>query len=236
MAKQTVFEQYQRDTAAFIDQIKVNENWCAYFKKALKLWHKAHGTPCTPQQLTLAVMLTSNNHTPGIECLSTAMSLRNEGYLEAQYTSLATTADLKGTGVPVGPANNKRRALIKAGYIDEVVIGKPANRQVALTPKGIRAMQAAFGSAELKAAGAAVEAPKATAKAKGKPKAKKPTPQPTAETPTSEAPSATEGQHVVVDEITNQQPAEVELGGVDAAHDEVTQTELQSLAAHFNQA
>ena len=225
--KPSLFVQYSQATQQFIDSVKVNDSVVHWFKPILRAWHKAHGTPPTPQQLTVAVALTNKRSSPGVECLSTAMSLRPEGYTVAQYTSVATT----GTGETVGPANNKRKALVNAGVLDYQREGKPYRYLCVLTPKGIKSLTAQLAAADLAAEGAKAEAKPAKAKGKpaGKRKAKKASKVPATETPTSEPATVT------VDPEANQQPASEPVENEVAEALGVTPDALAELAQHFNQ-
>jgi hypothetical protein len=207
------------DTVTVLNGIKAVPAMLAWFQPYLKNWHKQMGSKPTDAMLMVPLLWGKR---PGVEALHIAMAYRAEGCTVAQFC-------LAGS---CGPANNYRRALVKAGWATCTVEGKPYAFKLGFTAKGAERL----GKAEAAIAEAVtVTVPaKAISKPKGKVKAKKAIKQPKAETPISEAPSVNEGQQLTVAE--NEQPlTEVELGGVDAEHDEVSQADLSALAAHFNQ-
>jgi hypothetical protein len=168
--------------------------------------------------------------TAGAEAGFMAMQLRDEGCSILQL----------GQAFNCGPAHNHTRD--HSGRVwhhfnrGKLGVG---TFTLTFTPKGEAALSKALaavaaGQAEGEAAKPTKKAVKAKGKAKGK-KAGKVTP---AQTPTSEPATPTEGQPVTVGPELNQQPVvdtPPELGGVDSEHDAVTSTDLQALAAHFNQ-
>jgi hypothetical protein len=220
MAKQT--ETFEQINTRVLATVTVNKGAVQWFAPILKAWQKPFGSKPTEAMLTAAVLLTSKYASPGIECLHIAMCLRPEGCTVLQYTN----AGIAGLGRVVGPANNKRKALVAGRVFNVNVEGKPYAFKLAFTGLGEKALAAAQAGAVVAEATAKPEKPaKAVAKAKGKAKQPKATPVAPAETPTTEAPSPAEGQVAEA----------VELGGIDPGFDQPSQSELEALAAHFNQ-
>lgn len=168
----------------------------------------------------------------------------------------ATLRDLS-YAFKAGPAHNHSRAIAQGtstvaglGYFWREQIG-PGTWRMVLTAKGEKYIMSKLAGITASAAAVSEKPAKALTKAKGKAKPSKAAKQPVTETPPSEAPNVTEGQPVVVDEATNQQPVNEpfadagdlqpvtvdtpNVGGVDAEHDAITNADIQALAAHFNQ-
>ena len=162
-----------------------------WFADVLKHWHRQAGSKPTDAMLMVPVLLGLR---PGVQALHIAMCLRPEGCTVQQFC-------LAGS---CGPANNMRRDLVKSGWFSSTVEGKPYAYKLSVTAKGEAKL--AKAQAWLEAAATVADTPKAAKKAKAK---KAPTegntvmvdseangePAP-AETPISDAPSATEGQTV----------------------------------------
>jgi hypothetical protein len=170
--------------------VTVKPPMLTWFADVLKHWHKQAGSKPADTMLMVPVLLGLR---PGVQALHIAMCLRPEGCTVQQFC-------LAGS---CGPANNMRRDLVKSGWFSSTVEGKPYAYKLSVTAKGEAKL--AKAQAQLEAAATVADAPKATKKAKAKkaPEGNTVTvdseansePAP-AETPISDAPSATEGQTV----------------------------------------
>ncbi len=229
MAKQ--IETREQINARVLNTVTVHSHVIANMKAIMtKPWPKLAGPMPTDQQLMAAAAYSKN--TAGAEALFMALELRDTGCSVLQL----------GQACGAGPAHNHSRD--HSGKVwhnfnrGKLGVG---TYTLTFTPKGEKWLEAYLAKLAIGQVEGEVAKPKAT-KAKGKPADKRkgkgkgkvaPT-----ETPTSEAPTGNEGQHVVIDEITNQQPVvdtPAEIGGVDSEHDAVTPADLTALAAHFNQ-
>jgi hypothetical protein len=163
------------DNAAVLNGIKVVPAKLTWYAELLKSWYKQAGSKPTPAMLMVPELLGKR---PGKEALHIAMCLRPEGCTVQQFV-------LAGS---CGPANNYRRALVKSGWFNCTVDGKPYAFKLTVTAKGEAKLAKAQVQAEAEATVA--EAPKVKSKPKGKRKAKAPVAEAPAETPISEAPEA----------------------------------------------
>jgi hypothetical protein len=180
-------------TVDVLARINAVPSMLTWFDTILKHWHREAGSKPTAQMLMVALLLGKR---PGVEALHVAMTLRAEGCTVQQFC-------LAGS---CGPANNMRRDLVKSGWFSSTVEGKPYAYKLSVTAKGEAKL--AKAQAQLEAAATVAEADKPAKgkakKAKRKAKAKvtegntvtvdsgansEPAP---AETPISDAPSATE--------------------------------------------
>lgn len=214
--------------ARVLSTVTVHPHMIANLKAIMtKPWPKLAGPQPTDTQLMAAAAY--SKLTAGSEAMFMAMQLRDDGCSVLQL----------GQACGAGPAHNHSRD--HAGKVwhnfnrGKLGVG---TYTLAFTPKGEKWLAEYLAKLAAGQAEGAVETKKpakAVAKGKGKAKAKKASKVAPAETPTSDAPSAT----VTVDPIVNQTPVTdtpAELGGVDAEHDAVTSADLTALAAHFNQA
>jgi hypothetical protein len=171
------------DNTAALAAITIKPLMLTWYGDILKGWYKQAGSKPTDAMLMVPALLGKR---PGKEALHIAMCLRPEGCTVAQYV-------LAGS---CGPANNYRRALVKAGWFSCTVEGKPYAFKLTVTAKG----QAKLDKAQ--AALVAAEADAGTSPAKAKRKAKrKPANAVTVDqgsneapvqTPTSDAPTGVE--------------------------------------------
>lgn len=181
------------DTPSVLAGLKVNAAAIAWYATILKHWHKQAGGKPTDAMLYVPVLMGKR---PGVEALHIAMSLRAEGCTVQQFC-------LAGS---CGPANNYRRALVKAGWLTCTVEGKPYAFKLGLTAKGADKLVKAQAAAAAAATLTTVD-PKPSKKGKVSRKANKAKHKPTdavadvtepvnapAETPTSEPATVTEGQ------------------------------------------
>lgn len=120
------------DTAAVLNNVKINAGALAWFKPYLSSWLKGAGSKPTDAMLTVPLVLGKR---AGVEALHIAMCLRPEGCTVQQFC-------LAGS---CGPANNYRRALVNSGWFSVTVEGKPYAFKMTFTVKGeakLAAMQA----------------------------------------------------------------------------------------------
>ncbi len=143
----------------------------AYYAPFIQRWHTDKSGPVVTAGLLDVV--TALKGRPGIEMLHIAMCLRPGGCTVDEYRWAAARAD----GMPAGPANNNRKALVQARVINVTVTpeGRSYRFKAVLTPKGV----ALCTAAGVKPPKAALPAPAKPAKAPRKPRpVKAPQPQP----------------------------------------------------------
>lgn len=145
----------------------------AYYAPFVQRWHTDKSGPVVTQGLLDVV--TALKGRPGIEMLHIAMCLRPGGCTVDEYRWAAARAD----GMPAGPANNNRKALVQARVINVTVTpeGRSYRFKAVLTPKGV-ALCTAAGVKPPKAALPAVKADKAPRKPRPVKAPAAPAPQP----------------------------------------------------------
>lgn len=198
---------------------KALKHWVDYFSGPLKAWQaKVHGAKPSPGMIIAAVAMTSKHRAPGRECLSTAMQYRDEGCTVPQYQHVATI----GFNTIVGPANNKRKAIVKAKHATETVTGKPYAFKLTPTASGAKFVLAVLDAvvAARTPDQPAKAAPAAKAKAAPKPKAAKP---------------KAKAAAPVTAVVTAADNATAEPATVPATAEQPTSEALNALAQHFNQ-
>lgn len=209
----------QIDTTAHdacLSSIKPVKAWLAYFEPVKAVWVKTYGKLPTAAQYTAAVCFYSKRHKPGVECLSGAMHLRNEGAQPGDrtpFTIAATDSNIKGDGKAVGPANNSRKYAVAMGWVNEHKLPGSKLVRLVITPKGAQYIADVLAFEGAKAVETKAAAKKAT------PKADKP----------AKAPSKPAGEVAVV-EATPVAAAETPVSEPDKANE----SQLADLAAHFN--
>ena len=163
-------------------KVTVNQAAVAWFKPWLDKWPTQWAGP----KPTLAMFMVAgliDGKRPGVEAGHIAMCLRDGGCTVQQFT----------TAFSCGPANNYRRALVGSGFLSCTVEGKPYAFKLTFTAKGMARLEKGIAAAALAATAGDMPA-KPAKKAAGKRKAKKAADTAPAQTPTSEQPSAPEGQ------------------------------------------
>lgn len=145
----------------------------AYYAPFITRWHTDKSGPVvTPGLLNVITALKAR---PGIEMLHIAMCLRPGGCTVDEYRWAAARAD----GMPAGPANNNRKALVEARVINVTVTpeGRSYRFKAVLTPKGVQLCAAHGVKVPASALPAKVKAAPAKAPRKPRP-AKAPATQP----------------------------------------------------------
>lgn len=150
----------------------------SYYTNVMASWSKPDlGAKPSEAQLALAHVFGR----PGKQSMAVAMALRDGGVTGKQIKGAAALFD----GKPTPQLNHMRDLISERLFTREAV---PGAYVITLAPKGQQFVDLHGAKAAEKVAA------KAPVKAKGKAKAKKATPVAVSETPTSEAPTVTEGQ------------------------------------------
>lgn len=138
----------------------------AYYKPFIDAWQPDKSGPAVTAGLIDTVCALKAR--PGIEMLHIAMCLRPHGCTVDEYRWAGRNLT---TGMPCGPANNNRKALVEARLINVTVTpeGRSYRFKAVLTPKGA-ALVAAHGVKAPKAALPASVSPAKVAKAPRKPR------------------------------------------------------------------
>lgn len=150
----------------------------AYYAPFIAAWQPDKSGPVVTAGLI--DVITALKPRPGIEMLHIAMCLRPGGCTVDEYRWAARNLT---TGMPAGPANNNRKALVEARVLNVTVTpeGRSYRFKAVLAPKGVALCTAA-----------GVKPPKAALPAQ--PKADKPKaprkPRPAKAPPQAEAPQA----------------------------------------------
>jgi hypothetical protein len=177
--------------------VKVNEAAIAWFKPYLDKWPETAGPLPTPEMLMAAAQF------------STRGAGRESGFHALQLREAGCSIFQLGQAFNCGPAHNHTRDLVKAGYFERSKVGAADSDRASafiltFTEKGVADLQRRLGVGAPKAKPA-----KPVKVARKRNKAPLPA---AAETPTSDAPAATEA--------TTSLPATVEA--------------IAALADHFN--